>query len=92
MEFILITKDETIKNLERIWVKVLLMEAKQRREAAKMKNISNVEASDSSSLLPDEPIPTTNEGREQYFMKHLQLGEQLMQQGNFATKVRAICI
>lgn len=31
--------------------------------------------------IPDEPIPTTNEGREKYFMNHLQLGEQLMLQG-----------
>lgn len=31
--------------------------------------------------IPDDEIPTTNEGREKYFMNHLQLGEQLMVQG-----------
>jgi hypothetical protein len=43
--------------------------------------INNSFAASSSFALPDEEIPTTNEGREQYFMKNLQLGEQLMQQG-----------
>jgi Flp pilus assembly protein TadB len=55
--------------------------ANQRREAQKLKqkkqDIQTVDKID----LPEKPIPTTNEGREQYFMQNLQLGEQLMQQG-----------
>lgn len=54
----------------------------QRKEAKSMKATYETKAAKSSSIaIPDEPIPTTNEGREQYFMNHLQAGEQLMQQG-----------
>lgn len=88
MESILTTKDEQVLNLEKIWVRRILTAAKQRKQASK---ILEAQSNDTFAFstpsaagafdIPDEPIPTTNEGREKYFMNHLQLGEQLMLQG-----------
>jgi import receptor subunit TOM20 len=60
--------------------------AQQRREAKKLaqahKVTFNSHKDSSSFTLPEDPVPETQEGREAYFMKNLQLGEQLMMQGN----------
>jgi import receptor subunit TOM20 len=53
--------------------------AHQRKEAQKLKQQRKKPAG--GLAIPEEPIPTTNEEREQYFMQNLQLGEQLLQQG-----------
>ncbi|KAJ3252437.1 hypothetical protein HK103_001556 [Boothiomyces macroporosus] len=65
--------------------------AKQRKEAAKIKQQQPKAASNSPFAIPEEPIPTTNEGREQYFMRNLQAGEQLLQQGPMAFDAAATC-
>ena len=60
--------------------------AQQRREAKKLAQKSSASSSYQSSAasfaLPEDPVPETQEGREAYFMKNLQLGEQLMMQGD----------
>ncbi|KAJ3273152.1 hypothetical protein HDV01_004792 [Terramyces sp. JEL0728] len=65
--------------------------AKQRKEAAKIKQERPNAPANSSFAIPEEPIPTTNEGREQYFMRNLQAGEQLLQQGPMAFDAAATC-
>ncbi|KAI8897460.1 protein import receptor MAS20 [Globomyces pollinis-pini] len=56
---------------------------KQRKEAAKLKRATKQQAT-AAIGLEDEPLPTTNEEREKYFMSNLQAGEMLMQQGPMA--------
>ena len=44
-----------------------------------------------SALLEDDVVPTSQEDREKYFMKQLQLGETLLQQGPVAYEASATC-
>jgi import receptor subunit TOM20 len=64
---------------------------KQKKEAAKIKSQQKKTTKEPQMLIPDEPIPENNEGREQYFMKNLQAGEMLMQQGPPAFDAAATC-
>jgi len=77
-------------------MKITIFLVQQRREAKKLaeSHKSKISSHSSSFTLPDEPAPETPEGREQYFMKNLQLGEQLMQQGDYCllTKDCIICV
>ena len=74
------TSKEFRRNLvkERKKAQELLIQAQllEQEQAKEMEFDSSFAAS-----LPNEPIPTSNQDREKYFMQHLQLGEQLMLQG-----------
>lgn len=53
-------------------------ESRARAAAAQQRGGIPQEARDE---LANEPVPTTDEGRQAYFMKQLQYGEQLMAAG-----------
>ncbi|KAI8905602.1 protein import receptor MAS20 [Gorgonomyces haynaldii] len=61
-----------------------------RIEAQKIKPKSGTRKQ-SLETLPEEPIPTTAEGLQQYFIKYIQAGEALSKQGPDAYEMAAQC-
>ncbi|KAI8804961.1 protein import receptor MAS20 [Cladochytrium replicatum] len=55
------------------------------------KSIAVAEGLKAAGLSEDEPVPPTPEGREKYFLKHLQLGEDLMMRGESYFPAAAAC-
>jgi import receptor subunit TOM20 len=72
----------------------------QRKEAEKLKaqwalnapkRTAKGASSNYESFLEEEPLPTSSEDREKYFMKQLQTGEALLNEGPAAYEAAAVC-
>ncbi|KAI8918754.1 MAS20 protein import receptor-domain-containing protein [Entophlyctis helioformis] len=59
--------------------------------AAQARRAASAGAAGAPIELEDEPVPTTAEGREAYFNKHLVLGENLLGRGPAGFEAAAVC-